>query len=185
MCSPTLALTAVAVGFQAMSSIQQGNAASATAKANQQVQQQNVVLNDRAAVDSEQRGADAAAMERQKAREANASLRVRNAGAGLLTDTGSSGALQDQNTGTGELNALTVANNAEREAYGYRVQSTSASNQANIFGATADNARTAGLLGAGTALVTGAANYGLESGLKTGTKYGPNNSWYARNVSQF
>ena len=161
MCSPTLAIA----GLSAFMQYRQGQAAAkattVTAANNAKVAEFNAGIQDRAAGDAVARGAEAAAVERQKSIRANATLR---ANLGGLTDTGTSLQLQGQNAGIGEVNALTVMNNAEREAYGYKLDA-----QSIRFGAQAESANAAyqakvqrqnGLLtGLGT-FATGVANYG-------------------------
>lgn len=159
MCEPTtLAIAATAV--QAFGQVSQAMQASKTAKANAQIARTNAEIKNKAAADATQRGADRAALKRQEAREATASFRARAGSTGFLADTGSSLDLQEQNAGVGEQNALTEMNNAEREAYGFKIGAMNDTNDANRFKAEGRSALTNGLLSAGGTLVTGAANYG-------------------------
>lgn len=107
---------------------------------------------------------------RENARKANARARAVAGSTGLLADTGTNLDIQGQNSATGELNALTVYNNAQREAYGHDVATTDFLAEAQNLRFTGDvgvtNAnysaavqRQAGLLNAGTTLVTGTSNF--------------------------
>lgn len=182
MCDP-VTMTAISLGataFQAYSqyTAAQGQARSAVATArnnqtianyNAKVQDQNAVYQDKAAVDALQRGSDDASKARENYKKANATTRAEAAGTGLLADTGTYGDIQDQNTTYGELNTLTALNNAEREAYGYKVKANDFRSEginlrlggdvgvANArYGA--DVTRQNGLFNAASTLVTGGAN---------------------------
>lgn len=159
MCSPTI-LTIAAVGAQAFGQLSQAAAASSTAKANAQISRTNAEIKEKAAADAIQRGADSASIARQKAREATAKFRAAAGSTGFLADTGSNLDIQEQNAGVGELNALTIQNNAEREAYGYKVGAVSDRQQADSFSSQARYATINGLISGVGTLVTGAANYG-------------------------
>lgn len=172
MCDPVSATMAALSLAGAYMQYQQGVAAAdatkVTAANNAKISEYNARKNEEAGIDATRRGAQDAGTIRENARRANSELRARAAGAGLLADTGTSLDLQEQNAFTGELNALTALNNAEREAYGFREHA-----QSERFGAQVDTAnaiyqartqRYQGLLSAGGTLVTGAANYGKSAG---------------------
>ncbi len=162
MCVPAVML-AVA-GISAFTQYQQAQQQAKAAEANAAIMRQNADIQNKAAVDAENRGANEASVMRQNALKANATARANAAGAGLIADKGTFGDIQDQNTGTGEFNALTAQNNAEREAYGFRVNAMNDMNSANMASFEAKSARYNGLLTAGTTLVSGAAKaYGSWS----------------------
>jgi hypothetical protein len=93
-----------------------------TGKYNQQVAETNAEIDNRAAADAVQRGADDAAKVRGQARRIAASQRAGTAASGVSVDTGSALDLLTETAGLGELEALTTLNNAQRQAYGYQVQ---------------------------------------------------------------
>lgn len=163
MCDP-MSLTIAAVGVQAVGQLSQAAAASSAAKSNAQIARVNAGIKEKAATDAVQRGADNSAEARQKSREATASFRAKAGSSGFLVDTGSNLDIQEQNAGVGEQNALIIGNNAEREAYGYKVGALNDNMQADAFGRQAKSAMTNGLLSAGGTLVTGASNYGNSGG---------------------
>ncbi len=186
MCSPVLALTAISTVVGAYGQIRsandqasaikaQGEANANIAEYNARISDQNAEINARAAKDATVRGANDAATMRENARKANARGRAVTGSSGLLTDTGTPLALDVQNTGMGELNALTVMNNAEREAYGFKISETS--DKADAIGQRYQGkqglamakynskiTRQGGLLAAGSTLVTGAVDYGKAGG---------------------
>ncbi len=173
MCSPEFALASAVL--QGVGQVSQAMQASKTAKANAQIARNNAEIKNKAAADATQRGADRAAVKRQEAREATASFRARAGSTGFLADTGTSLGLQEQNAGVGEQNALVEMNNAEREAYGFKIGAMNDTNDANRFAAEGKSAMTNGLLSAGGTLVTGAANYGRSMPTKpSGGIYGVN-----------
>jgi len=163
MCSPTFALAAA--GLQAFGQVTQAMQASKTAKANAQIARVNADIKNKQAADATQRGADRAALRRQEALAATASLRARAGSSGFLADTGTNLDLQEQNAGIGEMNSLAEINNAD----------------AARFRTEGRNAMVNGLLGAGTTLVSGGANYGKSAGwwnskskgVNYGEQYGP------------
>lgn len=94
----------------------------AQSKYAQAVAEQNAKVFDLAAQDAVARGVDSASEERLQAKRINAKGRAAAGSSGTVIDAGTNLQLSVQNAGTGEINALTVMNNAEREAYGYKVQ---------------------------------------------------------------
>lgn len=186
MCEPTLALMAISTAFGAYQQYNQGRQQAAAARMaaannqriaeyNAQVAEVNAEMNKRAADDAITRGANDAATIRENARKANARGRAIMGGSGLLTDTGSNLDLLLDNTEAGEINALTVFNNAEREAYGFKVAATN--NMAQAAGSRLEGSigvqnanyqanimKQNGLISAGSTLVTGATNFGLAGG---------------------
>lgn len=162
MCSPTFALAATVL--QGVGQISQAMQASKTAKANAQIARTNADIKNKQAADAMQRGADRAAIKREEARAATASLRARAGSTGILADTGTNLDLQEQNAGVGEMNSLTEINNAEREAYGFKIGAMNDLNDAARFKSEGRSAMVNGLLGAGSTLVSGGANYGKSQG---------------------
>lgn len=171
MCDPvsaTIAMTVVSAGFQIFQGQQAAAGIKAEAQANANVQAQNAETARVAAQDAMQRGAADAATIRENARRSNARLQAEAGGAGLVSNTGSLLDFLVQNRGMGELDALTTINNAEREAYGYKVQAAqSDANAANALSLGSYNAKTARMSGytnaAGT-LLTGFGKAGDVGG---------------------
>lgn len=159
MCDP-VSLTIASVGVSAFGQLSQAAAASSAAKTNAQIARTNAEIKEKAATDAIQRGADSGAIARQKAKEATGKFRAAAGSSGFLADTGSNLDIQEQNAGIGKLNSLLIENNAEREAYGYKVGALNDKMQGDAFSQQAKSAWTNGLISAGGTLVTGAANSG-------------------------
>lgn len=167
MCDPASLAIASTVAT-AGSTYMQAQSASAAAKSNAAIASMNQQINERAATDATQRGADDASKARTAAKVANSTLRAKAAGGGLLADTGTVLDIQEQNTGTGELNALTIQNNAEREAYGYKVAGANYGAQAAGYKQQAGSLIRNGLISGASTLVTGAYNYSSKFGVPEG-----------------
>lgn len=203
MCSPTLAITAVGTVFSAYNQMQQANAQAEAmavqaenqkriADYNAQVQENAAIVSDRnaeladnRAVDAVRRGANEAAEIRERVQRMNATGRAMQGSSGLLVDEGNFADILDQNLVFGEVDALQTVNNAEREAYGFRmdahnfsVQGTDLRNQAGITRAggqaafdagmsSAANTKRAGLLNATDTLVSGAVDFGKMGGFNS------------------
>lgn len=83
---------------------------------------QNAALKNQAADEAINTGNVTADWQRVKASQAIGTQRSAQAANGIDVNSGSSAQLQDDTAMLGELDALTIQNNAAREAYGYRVQ---------------------------------------------------------------
>lgn len=114
-CGPA-AIAAVALTSAAVSGYSQyqsGQSQKAAAKYNAnmaEVQEQDTL----------QRGADAGAERRQQARRLAATQKDRMSGMGVSTASGTPLSLLTETAGLGELDALTIQNNARREAWGIK-----------------------------------------------------------------
>lgn len=148
-----------------------------TAKYNQEVIENNIKVLRVAEQDALVRGTSAAAEERFAGRASNAEGRVAISSSGFKADTGSNLKLVLQNTRNAQMRSMMVMNDAEREAYGIRLDMTEAENQKRAIGydaklqaeqirlgstinkanaaSSAANYRYAGNLNAQTALVSG------------------------------
>lgn len=182
MCSPTLAITAITTVVSAYGQKQaadaEAKAITRTAENNQKIQEYNAKVSDvnadinaRAAKDALQRGSMDAANIKENARAANARGRAVLSGTGLISDKGTGLNLQVQNTGVGTENALNAYNNAEREAYGYKIAETNDRAEArnkryqgqlglDTAAYQSSAVRQKGLYDAAGTLVTGAGDFG-------------------------
>lgn len=83
---------------------------------------QNAVLKDQAANEAITAGNSSADWQRVRTGQAVGTQRAVQAANGIDVNSGSAAQLQDDTAMIGELDALTLQNNAAREAYGYRIQ---------------------------------------------------------------
>lgn len=94
---------------------------------------------------------------RMETAQRQGAIRAAVAANGLDVNSGSPLRLQEDTAMLGEYDALTIRSNAERSAYGYRVQGTNYAAQAQLNGMEASNASRAGTLGAWSSIIGGAA----------------------------
>lgn len=128
------------------------------------VDRRNADLADRQAANVLAAGSQAEARSRLNTQLEIGATRASYAGQGVDTNTGSAVETQATEAGLGELDALTIRNNAANEAYGYSVTAASDRQAAKLAEYSGANAA-AGYRNAATGtLLTGAVNtYGLFS----------------------
>ena len=161
MCKPTTLLMNASTVVSGVGQIQQGNAAAASAKYNAQVAEMNATLADRRARDAIERGQ----VEEQQKRAQVAQLQGRQQAAmaanGVDLSFGSPLDTLVDTAVLGELDALTIRQNAAREAYDYQVQGVNSRADASLSRMNASSAKKGGYLAAaGTVLGGGAKAYG-------------------------
>lgn len=146
-----LALTAANTISSAVSQKRQGDFAARAADT-------NAGLADQQASDAIARGEQDVARSRLGTRQLIGSQRAAIAGNGVDVGSGTSVDLQSDAAGMGALDALTLRNNAAREAFGYKVDAMNSRNDATMTrDATSSAVR--------STLLTGAANmYGIAKG---------------------
>lgn len=156
MCDLMLALTLGSTLLGAAGQVQQGNAAASAAKYNAQVSEMNATLSDRRAKDALERGA----IEEQNKRQEIAQLKGRQqasmAANGVDLTFGSPLDTIVDTAVLGELDALTVRRNANREAHDYEVQAVNGRADANLNRMNAKAAKAGGYLGAAGTVLGGA-----------------------------
>lgn len=181
------AAAGTALSYQASKVQQAGAEATAQANSNSANYAAKVAENNAIA---ERQNAERA-VEAGQVKATNASIKnastVARIGAGMAANgvdinTGSSVDVQDSQRKTGVLDAETVLNNAQLEAYGYRTQATNYENQTTLDKAQAGNAITAGNIasegigaGADASLLSNASSVAYKwttSGAKPGTSSG-------------
>jgi len=106
-------------------------------------------------------------------KQAQGQARIRNtqAASGLDVNSGSNKDVQDSQRIVDQMDADTLRANTARTAYGYKVQETGFKNSATLARMGAENAETAGYLGAATSFVSATSSVadkwskGLQSGM--------------------
>lgn len=122
-------------GLAAMSMIQGISGAYSSyqqAKANKLVAESNRRIAEMKARDALKRGHETEARSRQSNRKTIGSQRAALAAQGIRVDYGSAADIQTETANIGELDALTIKNNALREAFGYTTQGQDASMQGRL-----------------------------------------------------
>ena len=135
-------LTGLATGLSAYGQLQQG-------KYQSQVARNNAIVQNRMAEDAIERGQREEARHRMKVGLIKGQQRAQ-IGASGREFSGSAIDILNDTTVMGELDAFTIRDNAEREAYGFRVGATNSLAQGKLD-------RMRGNYGAGGTLLTGAS----------------------------
>jgi len=131
MCSPTI-LGVAGLAFQAFGAIQQSQAASQQAEYEQAVQRNNNIMAERAKEDALRRGKREETLKRLQTAQDVSTSRSKLAGGGFDVNTGSALTKQSDVRAMGNVDALTIRSNAQREAYG--IQTQNAAERANSGG---------------------------------------------------
>lgn len=133
---------------QAYGQVQAGRSSARTAEFNAQMEELR-------ARDAERRGDEAANRHRLQVTRMISSQRAALAAQGVDVEAGSALDVQIDTAALGELDALTIRNNAMREAFGYRAQAIDSRRRGRL-------ARAEGVSGAAnTILTTGIESYGF------------------------
>lgn len=165
-----LAIGSAVVG--GIGQIQQGQAQAAAARYQAQVGEMNAQLADRRARDALERGQ----LEEQKKRQEAAAIRSRQVAAmsanGVDTSFGSPLETLIDTATMGELDALTIRTNANRESYDFKVDAVNKRAGAELARANARSAEAGGYLSALGTVLGGASNayskYKLSQGVSRG-----------------
>lgn len=139
------ALIPVALGV--FGGLKSGQAASVQAGAAASNARINASFANQAADDATKRGAYDADLQRIRTAQNIGTQRTAQAANGGDVNSGSNALVQEDTASLGELDALTIANNAAREAYGYKVQALNGNINANQLEANGDSARQSSILG--------------------------------------
>ena len=160
MCDPVSMAVASFAGtaLSAFGQVQAGQQAAAAAEYNAAVARNNQIIADRQAEDALKRGQVAEEEQRRRTRAMAGTQRAALAASGIQLDQGSPVDILSDTAQFGELDALTIRNNAEREAYGYRVQGMNFGAEAGLQQSRAGSAMSSALIGAGGTLLSGAAS---------------------------
>jgi hypothetical protein len=155
MCLPALAVVAVVmtVAAAAASAYAQKQAGEMQAD----IAKRNADIRRKQANDAQLRGQQAETAHRQEINSLVGRQRSAVGASGAVVDTGATAALIEDTEAIGELEALTIRNNAMREAWGHEVASTSILYEGEAALASSRLSAGATLLG-GAASATGMAS---------------------------
>ena len=168
---------AAAVGtIGAVGNLMQGQAASAAGRAQAAANDQNARMADEQARDALRRGAYDELRQRRQTSILQGQQRAVLAASGVEIDSGSALDVQEATGLEGEQDAAIIRYNAEREAWGYGVQATNYRNAASAARAEGKSAMTAGIIGAGTSLLSVGQGYSSFLKGKTPTVPGFSNA---------
>lgn len=159
MCDIGLALTLGSTLVGAAGSVQQGQAAKAAGKYNQQVAEMNAELSERRAQDALERGAQEEQRKRQEVARIMGAQTAAMAANGLDITFGSPLDTLIDTATLGELDALTIRTNAYREAYDFRVDAVNQRAGGTLERMKGDATAKGSYLEAAGTILTGAGKY--------------------------
>lgn len=143
-------------GFQ--SAQRQASAASAQGQYQKTVFDANARMADLQGKDAIQRGQIAEQRQRLATRQEIGSTRAALAGQGVDVGTGSAADVQASEAAIGEIDALTIKNNAALENWGYKVEALNASQQGRLAAFSGDQAAAGYRAESVSTLLTGVGN---------------------------
>lgn len=158
MANVSIFSTVASSGMQAMGAIQQGKSAAAMAKYQQGVAQNAATVAKYKADDAIERGKLTEKRHRLQVAQLKGTQRAGYASRGIVIDQDTPLETLEDTAALGEMDALIIRNNAEREAWGYEVEASNAMATAGMYGAAAGQYGPASALMAGTTLLTGAGS---------------------------
>lgn len=148
-----LALGAIGTGLSAYSSYQNQEAANDAADYQTKIAQYNAGIAENQAQDAEHRGEIEEKQHRLRVSQFKGSQRAKAAGSGVMVDLGSTMDVLDDTDYFAEQDAMTIRENAAREAYGYRAQAQNYT----MEGKLAQKTKRSPWMAAGTSLLGGAS----------------------------
>lgn len=146
---------AIPIGLSVFGGILQGQQQASQANAQASALRANAVYLNNAANDAKVRGAIESDQARVQTQQLIGTQRAAQAANGGLVNEGTNAIIQQDTAQLGELDALTIANNAAREAYGYQVEASNAITNAKQLSKIAKRSPITSLLGG---VIQGAGN---------------------------
>lgn len=153
-----LAASAASTAVTAYGAMQQGQATAAADRYQAQVALNNQKIAGQYAQQATADGEDQVAAKQEQTAQMVGSERAAMAANGVELNSGSALRIQGDTARLGEVDALTIRNNAARAAYGYQLQGVSYGQQASLDESAASSAVTAGNLNAFSSVVGGASS---------------------------
>jgi hypothetical protein len=169
MCDPiSLGIAAVSLGVAGLGTsvygaVSQGEAQKEQGDAQRRAMEANAAAQRESARSAQNVGAVQAAEQKQKTRQLISQQVVAGAASGINPLTGTAGQLSEETAQMGELDALRIMNNAQRQAWGYQTQASIDEFSGSQAAAAGGRAQTAGYIGAGGSLLSGLGNIGMTA----------------------
>lgn len=145
MCTPAIGAVVgiLGTGLQVVGGLQQAKAAEAQARYQAAIAHNNQIIANRNADDSRKRGEEAAQEQLRKTSALQGRQRAVMAAFGLDIASGSPLDVLEDTASYGTLDALTIKNNAERQAIGYSAQAMNFEAEGNMANMRASSIRSA------------------------------------------
>lgn len=153
-----LAASATAAATSAYGAYQQGQASSAAATYQAAVARNNQIVANQNATYATQQGQAMEASKREQTAQLLGKERAMAGAAGVDSSSGSPLRLQGDTSRLGEVDALTIRDNAARSAYGYQTQGLNFQAEAGLDMMKSRNATAGGALGAFSSIAGGASS---------------------------
>lgn len=157
------ALIPIAIG--AISGAMKGKANQAQARSDADALRKNAVFLDRAAADARRRGAHESDLQRIRGEQAIGTQRAGMAAGGGRVDEGTNAIITQDTAQLSELDALTISNNAAREAWGYSVEAADKRDTAKALVKNAKKSMMSSVIGGAISGATSAYTGGQLGGL--------------------
>lgn len=155
-------LSATAAATSAVGTVSAGEAKASAANYQAQIAKNNAVIANQNAEYSLEAGAAQSAAESQKGAAGLSAIKARQAASGLDINSGSAVNVRAGQAETNTLNTLTTEHNALLQAYGYRNQVDSFTEQSALDKSSAQNAKIGGYLSATAGLLDSASSLGFK-----------------------
>jgi hypothetical protein len=169
-----LVITAVGTAATVYSQYEQQKSQNAANDFNSQMLQRGAQAKEIQAQTALEQGKVAEDAQRKKVQSVIGSQRAQAAASGLLVDSGTTQQVTEDTAGFGELDALAIRNNAQREAWGIRNESQDLMLQSSLVqskNASPFMAAMPSLLAGGSKLATGIYGYQQQFGSPTPPKH--------------
>jgi hypothetical protein len=158
MCELTAILAIGSAVIGGIGQMQQANAQADAAAYNAQIADMNAQISQNRARDAVERGMTEEQQKRQQVARIKGSQMAAMAANGMDIGFGSALDTLVDTAMLGELDALTIRQNSERESYDFKVQAANQTAQGNLNRMEASSARTGGYLAAAGTILGGAGN---------------------------
>lgn len=153
-----LAASAVSAGVSAYSAHEQGVARSQAMAYQAAVAKNNEALAEQYAQAETQKGARLEEEKRRETAQREGAIRAFAGASGVDANSGSPVRVTEDTASLGELDALTIRNNAQRAAFGYRTRGMDYAAQAQLDTMGSEDAARSGELGAWSSIIGGASS---------------------------
>lgn len=152
------------LGVEGLGQLFSARSSAQSAKYNAQIAQQNAAQDLKYASQTAELGNIEAANSEEQTREKMGAVKANQGASGVTVGKGSFADVQGSVAQTGMLDAMTIRSNAARAAYGYQVGAVNEEAQAKLLKKEAKNDMIAGVIGATSTILGGAAK-GVQSGM--------------------
>lgn len=142
--------------------ITSGNASAASSRYNAQIAEENATIAKQNATWAGEAGAEQAGQASQKTRAEVGAIKAAQAANNVDVNSGSALDVRSTAAELGQLSAINIRSNAARSAYGYQTKAASEESQSQLDTFSGEQSSLAGEVGAGSTILGGAANAGLN-----------------------